>query len=508
MKIRLTLKAFAFLGLASLTCLSFSSCQSGDDMIPSPMNVTTGQQSVAGVNAVTRSTSTPFYVGSDLSYANELEDTGVEFKENGVVKDIYSLTNTYGANMIRLRLWHNPTWTNYSTLADVKKSAKRAKDANMSVLLDFHYSDSWTDPEKNLVPAAWASVVDNTEVLADSVYKYTYATLMSLNNDDLLPVAVQIGNETNNNIMVADNSQLLPLNVSRNVQLFNAGIKAVKDFNSNYGKDIKTVLHIAMTNSDVLNWVNNVKSNGISDFDVIGVSYYPQWQFYTPSELGTLAATVYNTYGIQLLVAETGHIWTRSWDDQCHNLMSNMAPGYPETPCPQLQKDFLIEVKEAVRDNNGFGVLAWEPEWVSSTNVTLWGVGSNWENVAFFDFDNELLPHGGMEFLNDNNGKVTFSVDMSAAGSGAKGYITGDFTNDGFGNWQIVPMTQVGSTNIYTFSTHLSYGQTVEYYYLSDSTWTARETVPEELQQIWSDRGYTLPTGTQNVKLNDTWVNP
>lgn len=455
-----------------------------------------------------RVTSESFYVGADLSYANELEDTGVEFKENGVVKDIYSLVKAYGANMIRLRLWHNPTWTNYSTLADVKKSAQRAKSANMSILLDFHYSDTWTDPEQNLVPAAWRPVVNNTDILADSVYNYTYATLLSLREADILPVAVQIGNETNNNIMVADNSQLLPLNVKRNVQLFNAGIKAVGDFNANFNTDIKTVLHIAMTANDVLNWVYNVKSNGILDFDVIGVSYYPQWQSYTPTELGNLAATVYNTYGIQLLVAETGHIWTRSWNDQCHNLMSNMAPGYPETPCPQLQKDFLIEVKEAVRNNNGFGVLAWEPEWVSSSNVTLWGVGSNWENVAFFNFNNELLPHGGMEFLNDNNGKVTFNVDMTEAGEGAKGYITGDFTDDGFGNWQIIPMEQIGATNRYTFSTHLAFGQTIAYYYLNDSTWTARETVPEELQVIWNDRGYTLSADSVEVTLNDVWVNP
>lgn len=69
-------------------------------------------------------------------------------------------------------------------------------------------------------------------------------------------------------------------------------------------------------------------------------------------------------------------------------------------------------------------------------------------------------------------------------------------------------MTQVGTSNTYTFSTHLAYGQTVEYYYLSDSTWTARETVPADLQMIWNDRGYTLPVGTTSVTLNDTWVTP
>ena len=495
-------KNYFFAMLLTISVVAIS-CQS-DDFSSEVSNVDYHKT----ISTRSASSSPTFYVGADLSYTNELEDTGVEYTVNGIQTDVFTLFQQYGANMIRLRLWHNPTWTNYSNLADVKISAARIKNAGMSILLDFHYSDTWTDPEQNLVPAAWASVVNDTTALADSVYNYTYNTLVDLKNSNLLPVAVQIGNETNNNIMVSDNSQLLPLNVQRNVKLFNAGIKAVNDFNTTFSEDIKTVLHVAMTNTDVLNWIYNIKTHGILDFDVIGVSYYPQWQFYTPYDLGVLASTVYSTYGIQLLVAETGHIWTRSWNDNCHNLMSNMAPGYPQVPCPQLQKDFLIEVKNAVRNNNGFGVLAWEPGWVSSTNVTLWGVGSNWENVTFFDFDNELFTHGGIDFLNDNNGKVTFSVDMTAAGSSAKGYITGEFTDNGFGTWQIIPMDRVGTSNTYTFSTYLSYNQSVAYFYLSDSTWTARETVPVNLRVYWNDRGYTLPYGTTTVTLNDTWVNP
>lgn len=478
------------------------SCQS-DDVFTSEQN-----PNVEAVATATRSAeSTQFYVGADLSYTNELEDTGVKYLVDGSETDIYSLIHQYGANMVRLRLWHNPTWTNYSNLKDVKKSAKRIKNAGMSFLLDFHYSDTWTDPQQNVVPAAWAAVVDNTDVLADSVYNYTYKILTELKGSSILPVAVQIGNETNNNIMASDNSKLLPLDVKRNVKLFNAGIQAVKDFNANNNRNIKTILHIAMTNTDVLNWVANVKANGIKDFDIIGVSYYPQWQFYTPKELGQLASTVYSRYGIQLLVAETGHIWTRSWNDNLQNLMSNMAPGYPQVPCPQLQKDFLIEVKNAVRENHGYGVLAWEPGWVSSTNKTLWGTGSNWENVAWFDFNNSLLKHGGIEFLNDNNGHVTFNVDMSATGSNAKGYIAGTFTDNGFGTWQIMPMNRVGNTNTYTFSTYLAYNQTVQYFYLNDSTWNAKETVPENRRVNPNDRGYTLPNGTKSATINDTWVN-
>lgn len=395
------IKQFASALLGFAFCLVGTSCQNGMDAdvvgILTSANVGTQSSDTRVVETL------PFLKGADLSYTNELEDCGVQFTENGVVKNSYELMNSYGANLVRLRLWHNPTWTKYSTLADVKKSIKRAKALGMYVLLDFHYSDTWTDPEQNVVPAAWASVVNNTSLLADSVYNYTLATLQTLQTENLLPNMVQIGNETNKNIMVSDNSLLEPVNYARNVQLFNAGLKAVADFNNANGKSIKTVLHVAMNPGDAHNWVANLKSLGIRSFDMLGLSYYPQWQSYTPSELGDFTAKLYQTYGIKLLVAETGHIWTRDWNDNCHNLMSKMAPGYPETPCPQLQKDFLVEVKEAVRNNGGAGVIAWAPEWVSSTNVTLWGVGSNWENVAFFDFNNQLLNHGGIEFYSENN---------------------------------------------------------------------------------------------------------
>ena len=315
-------------------------------------------------------------------------------------------------------------------------------------------------------------------------------------NTNLLPELVQIGNETNKSIMVADNADLEPTNFVRNTKLFNAGLQAVADFNSDNRKNIQTILHVAMNPNDAMYWVSNHKKYGLKSFDLLGVSYYPQWQDYTPAQLGEFAARLYSTYGVRLFVAETGHIWTRAWNDDNINLMSKMCMGYPETPCPQLQKDFLIEVKEALIANGGAGFSAWEPFWVSANNQTLWGVGSNWENVAFFDFNNNLLKHGGMEAYGDYNVKVTFEVNMWEAGSDKKGYITGDFTDDGFGNWQIIPMKQAeeGSSTYY-FDTYLCRNQSGRYYFLSDSTWTSQEYINGWQQ----DRTYTIST-------SDTWM--
>ena len=108
-----------------------------------------------------------FYLGADLSYVNELEDCGVVYKENQVAKDPYQVFSEYGCNLVRLRLWHTPSWydtlnsgNRYSDLKDVKLSIARAKQNNMHTLLDFHLSDNWADPSKQLVPKAWLPVVD------------------------------------------------------------------------------------------------------------------------------------------------------------------------------------------------------------------------------------------------------------------------------------------------------------------------------------------------------------
>lgn len=85
---------------------------------------------------------------------------------------------------------------------------------------------------------------------------------------------------------------------------------------------------------------------------------------------------------------------------------------------------------------------------------------------------------------------------MYGAGSTAKGYITGDFTDDGFGHWQIIPMHQAaeGSTKYY-LDTYLCRNQTGQFYFLSDSTWNSRESINGNVQ----DRYY-------NINTTDDWM--
>ena len=114
-----------------------------------------------------------FYYGADLSYVNEMIDCGAVYRNSeNIVKDPYTIFSDAGANLIRVRLWHNPDWTAYSDYQDVLKTIRRAKENGMQVLLDFHYSDTWTDPAKQQIPAAWETFMNDKEKLGSLLFEY------------------------------------------------------------------------------------------------------------------------------------------------------------------------------------------------------------------------------------------------------------------------------------------------------------------------------------------------
>ncbi|MBK8922321.1 MAG: glycosyl hydrolase 53 family protein [Saprospirales bacterium] len=349
-----------------------------------------------------------FYVGADLSYVNEMEDCGVAYKENGQTKDPYQIFADNGCSMVRLRLWHSPSWYDtlnqgkrYSDFADVRRSMLRARAANMAVLLDFHLSDTWADPQRQLAPAAWLPVVDDLPALQDSVYNYVYQTLMRLHTEGLLPEMVQIGNETNRAILLSPqaNATYAPIKWSRNAPLFNSGINAVREVERHTGKKIKVALHIADP-AAAQSFFATFWANGVQDFDLIGLSYY--WAWHKPVTIagaGQVIAHLRQTYpGKAVMIFETGYIWTTASNDNANNIIGEVHPDYAPAS-PENQRKWLNDLTREVKKQGGAGVLYWEPAWVSSMCRTPWGQGSHQEHATFFDFNNNVLPNGGMQWL-------------------------------------------------------------------------------------------------------------
>lgn len=338
-----------------------------------------------------------FYYGADLSYVNEMEDCGaVYYNANNTQKDPFQIFKEAGTNLVRVRLWHNPTWTNYSNFNDVKTTIQRAKAQGMKVLLDFHYSDTWADPSHQDIPAAWLPEINNTEALGNLLYNYTYDTLNSLSDLNLLPDFVQVGNEINAMIL-QEGALEWPIDWNRNSFLINKGIQAVRDISDEKNKNIDIMLHIAQP-ENALWWFEQATENGVTDFDWIALSYYPQWSEYGLDNLQTPLTTLINTYNKRLMIVETAYPFTLTDADSAGNILGNDAliTGYPATQQGQL--NYLNQLQTVVKNAGGEGVVYWEPAWVSTNCSTQWGQGSHWDNATLFDHDNKATL--GMQFFN------------------------------------------------------------------------------------------------------------
>jgi arabinogalactan endo-1,4-beta-galactosidase len=431
-----------------------------------------------------------FYLGADLSYLNEMEDCNAIYYENQEARDPYQIFWDHNMKIVRYRLWHSPTWTGYSTREDVKKSLQRAKEKGFAILLDFHNSDTWADPANQLRPAAWAAITD-LQVLGDSLYNYIYKTLDYFGNIGLLPDMVQIGNETNGNILLNAGEPLFPLTWSRNVQLFNRGIAAVADINLAYGTAIKTVIHIAQPENGLW-WFEQAHNYGLTGFDIIGLSYYPGWSNLDIHWAANAIGELHETYNKDVLVVETGYPWTLQWADNYNNLLnsSNLFSCFGDAPTPELQRDYLTEFSWLVKEKGGMGVIYWEPCWVSTGCSTPWGTGSSWENATFFDFDYNL--HAGIGFMDyDYSVKppaldsmpVVFRVDMTGRDTTNGVFVTGDFTGI---EWKFKRMQHTGQM-IFQYNCRLPGRSEGAYIFQNKADWntSSRETVPAACALYW-----------------------
>ena len=211
------------------------------------------------------------YLGADLSYVNEVEDCGAVFRKDGKKVDPFKLFAAEGANIVRVRIWNDATWTRYSNLPDVEKTIARSKAAGMQVLLDFHYSDDWADGEKQIIPKAWVGLTNEQQ--AKALYDYTLGILTALDRGGLMPEMVQVGNETNSEL--AGNKKGDPIDWTRNAMLFNAGIKAVRDAGVRSAIKPRIMLHIAQP-ENVEPWFEAADKAGISGYDIIGIRWDPE----------------------------------------------------------------------------------------------------------------------------------------------------------------------------------------------------------------------------------------
>ena len=335
--------------------------------------------------------------GVDLSYVNEMQDCGAVFRLDGEVRDPYEIFAEKGANVVRLRLWHSPRWTDYSTLPDVTRSIRRARALDQRVLLALHYSDDWSTARRQAVPAAWRQAGTTAE-LVRAVYDYTFGVLSSLNAQGLAPDYVQVGNAVNSGILLPDAmSGVDPIDWKRNAELLNAGIGAVRDAAPPGQAGPRLMLHVAQP-ENVEGWLAAATAAGLADFDIIGFSYDSARSRVPLSLVEYTVARLRHRYAKDVVIAETAYPWTLLGNDSANNLAGRraLATGYPAST--DGQRRYLIDLMQAVLNGGGLGLVYWEPAWITTACRTRWGVGSHAENRALFDYERSEL-HEGADFL-------------------------------------------------------------------------------------------------------------
>jgi beta-galactosidase len=222
-------------------------------------------------------------IGADISFLPEIESRagrfsrgGGKFYEAGRAVDAIDLLRRHGFNAIRLRIFVNPENakgyapdTGFCGLDSTLSMARRVKAAGMGLLLDFHYSDYWADPQQQNKPLAWADLA--YAALRDSVRGYTSMVLRALERQGTLPDMVQIGNEINHGLLWPDGHIA---NLDGLAGLLRAGVEGAEAV----APQMPVMMHIALggQNDEARFWLDNMIARGV-EFDILGLSYYPRW---------------------------------------------------------------------------------------------------------------------------------------------------------------------------------------------------------------------------------------
>ena len=151
----------------------------------------------------------------------------------------------------------------------------------------------------------------------------------------------------------------------------------------------KIILHIADP-AHASWWFDSMTLAGrVTDFDCIGLSYYPIWHTAVPiAQLAQKIAFTKNRSAKAVMLVETAYPFTEAEADHYQNLFGpgTALPGYPATP--QGQALAVQAIAQAAITGGAMGVVYWAPDWISvPTFHDLWGNGSSWENIALVQFD-------------------------------------------------------------------------------------------------------------------------
>ena len=291
-------------------------------------------------------------IGADISFLPQLEARGMKFYDQEIAGDAIEILKNHGFNYIRLRTFVNPENENgyspklgFCGLDSTLAMARRIKKAGLNFLLDFHYSDTWADPQKQFKPKAWEG--QSFEELTETLKAYTSSVLLKLKEQGTLPDMVQIGNEINHGFVWPDGHIS---NLDNLAALLKAGVQGVKEVDPS----IVIMMQLALggQNEESVFWFDNMIARGV-EFDIIGLSYYPKWHC-TLDDLNNNMLDLINRYQKDINVVEYS-----AFKREVHDLVFNLP------------------------DNRGNGTCIWEP--LNTWSRVFDEDGNAMENLGIYD---------------------------------------------------------------------------------------------------------------------------
>ena len=331
-----------------------------------------------------------FIFGMDSSQVISLENSGVKYYDfDGKEQDVFRTLAQNGINYIRVRIWNDPFDKdgngygggncNVDTAIAI---GKRATKYGMKLLVNFHYSDFWADPAKQMVPKAWKNFT--AEEKADAIYTYTKDSLKKIKDEGIEVGMVQIGNETN--------AYMCGSKVWADIASFiKSGSKATREV---FPKALVAVHFANPEKGSYDGYASKLKYYDV-DYDVFGSSYYPYWHG-TLENLTKELNNITDKYGKKVMVLETSYAFTSEDTDFSGNTISDGGAFdklYPFTI--QGQANSVRNVTNAVANMKaGIGICYWEGTWISvgteswDNNHILWEkYGSGWASSYAGEYD-------------------------------------------------------------------------------------------------------------------------
>ncbi len=393
-----------------------------------------------------------FIMGMDASSVIAEEESGVRYYNfDGEEQDVFQTLAENGITHIRVRVWNNPYDAQGRGYGggnnDIDKAVaigKRAVRYGLRLIVDFHYSDFWADPSKQMVPLAWKNMY--LEQKAEALYSFTAESLEKLKAAGVQVSMVQLGNETNG-VLCGERDW------SAIAALMKAGGRAVRAC----CPDALIAVHFGNPEQPGghAGYAKELHDNGV-DYDVFASSYYPFWHG-TLENLKNVLTDISETYGKKVMVMETSYAYTPADTDFSDNSVSEgngLAKNYPYTV--QGQATEIRDVIDTVAHiPGGIGVAYWEGTWITvggktrEENNALWEkYGSGWASrfAAVYDPNDAGKYYGGCavdnQALFDEKGRPLPSLQvfrLVRTGSGALGnLLVNESFEDGDRGWTAV----------------------------------------------------------------------